>query len=164
MRQDAIEIESRALEAKFDHLSEVVGGKKAVKSMRSAIRAALSVLRTSVRKDARKALPGSLRPVATRGVSLKIYKRQLGGNVNIMHADYYPEIGSRKNGKPKVFKLSWFELGTKAGRRYRGRKAYYHPGTAGKPFFKVAVNRQLDKAQETLATKLDKIIQKEATK
>ena len=123
------------------------------KSLKSAIRRSLNIIRSSVQKGA--ASVTSNPEKRRKGVKLVVYKNASGGQVNIYKGDYM------QSEKGKYFSLRWLEEGTKEGIGKNGRK---HGATPAKPFFNAAVSSSMGKAEETLSDNILQSIEKVASR
>lgn len=146
-----VEVDSAAIERKMEELSMTQPEIK--RSLKSAVRKSLNVIRSSVRKGA--AAVTSNPEKRRKGVKMVVHKDGSGGQVNIYKGDYMTSL----NGK--FFSLRWLELGTKEGIGKNGKK---HGATPAKPFFGQAVSSSVGKAEETLSDNILKSIEKVASK
>ena len=124
------------------------------KSLKSAIRRSLNIIRSSVQKGA--ASVTSNPEKRRKGVKLVVYKNASGGQVNIYKGDYMNSVKGRG-----FFTLRWLEEGTKEGIGRDGRK---HGATPAKPFFNAAVSSSMGKAEEALSDNILQSIEKVASK
>ena len=124
------------------------------KSLKSAVRKSLNILRSAVRKSAASVTTNAEKQ--RKGVGLVVYKNGSGGQVNI----YTPFQLSKSTGRG-IFILRWLEEGTKEGIDRRGRK---HGATPAKPFFNAAVSSSVGKAEQSLSDNIMQSIERVASK
>ena len=124
------------------------------KSLKSAIRKSLNIVRSAVRQGAASVTTNPEK--RRKGVGLKVYKNGSGGQVNI----YTPFQLSNAKGRG-IFILRWLEEGTKEG---IGRNGRLHGATPAKPFFNAAVSSSLGKAEAELSDNILQSIEKIAAK
>ena len=124
------------------------------KSLKSAVRKSLNILRSAVRKGAASVTTNAEKQ--RKGVGLVVYKNGSGGQVNI----YTPFQLSKSTGRG-IFILRWLEEGTKEGIDRRGRK---HGATPAKPFFNAAVSSSVGKAEQSLSDNIMQSIERVASK
>lgn len=151
-RGEMVSVDTEAIEQKLKELELTQPEIK--KSLKSAIRQSLNIVRSAVRNGA--ALVTSNSEKKRKGVGLVVYKNGSGGQVNI----YTPFQLSSSKGRG-IFILRWLEEGTKAGIGRNGRK---HGATPAKPFFNAAVSSSLGKAESSLSDNILKTIEKVASK
>jgi hypothetical protein len=149
---DFVSVDTEAVEQKMKDLE--MTQPEIRKSLRSAIRQSLNIVRSGVRKGA--ATVTSNREKRQKGVGLVVYKNGSGGQVNI----YTPFQLSKSTGRG-IFILRWLEEGTKEGIGRNGRK---HGATPAKPFFNAAVSASVGKAEQTLSDNILQSIEKVASK
>ena len=118
--QDLVTVDSEAIEQKLKDLNMTQPEIK--KSLKSAIRQSLTVVRSGVRKGA--ANVTSNREKRQKGVGLVVYKNGSGGQVNIYKGDYMKSVKGRG-----FFTLRWLEKGT---RDVIGRDGRRHGATQKK--------------------------------
>lgn len=142
---EAIERKLKALDMKQPEIK---------KSLKSAIRKSLTIIRSSVRKGAASVTSNAEK--RRKGVGLVVYKNGSGGQVNI----YTPFQLSNSSGRG-IFILRWLEEGTKEGIGRNGRK---HGATPAKPFFNASVSASMNKAESALSDNILQSIEKVASK
>ena len=149
---ELVSVNTTAIEQKFYELS--VTRPEMRKSIKSAIRQSLTIVRSSVRKGA--ASVTSNPEKRKKGVEMEIYRNGSGGQVNI----YTPFYLSNAKGRG-LFILRWLEEGTKEGIDRNGRR---HGATPAKPFFNQAVSGTIDRAERyisaTILQSIDKVVAK----
>lgn len=151
-KDDFVTVETDQIEQKLKDLD--MSQPEIRKSLRSAIRQSLNIVRSGVRKGA--ANVTSNREKRQKGVGLVVYKNGSGGQVNIYNVFYL------KNGSGRgVFTLRWLEKGT---RDVIGRDGRKHGATAAKPFFESAVSSVINKAETTLSDNILQTIDKVVSK
>lgn len=151
-KDDFVTVETDQIEQKLKDLD--MSQPEIRKSLRSAIRQSLNIVRSGVRKGA--ANVTSNREKRQKGVSLVVYKNGSGGQVNIYNVFYL------KNGSGRgVFTLRWLEKGTSDVIGRDGRK---HGATPAKPFFESAVSSVINKAETTLSDNILQTIDKVVSK
>ena len=138
--KDFVTVESEAIEKKFDDLNLTKPEIK--KSLKSAIRQSLNIVRSGVRRGA--ASVTSNREKQQKGVGLVVYKNGSGGQVNIYKGDYMKSVKGRG-----FFTLRWLEKGT---RDVIGRDGRRHGATPAKPFFENAVSAVIGKLKKNFQT------------
>lgn len=151
-KNELVTIDSEAVERKFQELEMTQPEIK--KSLKSAIRKSLNILRSSVRKGA--AIVTTNAEKRRKGVGLVVYKNGSGGQVNI----YTPFQVTGASGRG-IFILRWLEEGTKEGVGRNGRK---HGATPAKPFFNAAVSSSLGQAEQSLSDNILQTIEKVVAK
>lgn len=124
------------------------------KSLRSAIRQSLNIVRSGVRRGA--ATVTSNREKRQKGVGLVVYKNGSGGQVNIYKGDYMKSVRGRG-----YFSLRWLEKGT---RDVIGRDGRRHGATPAKPFFQASVSSVVGQAESKLSENILQTIEKVASK
>lgn len=149
---DLVTVDSEAIEQKLKDLNMTQPEIK--KSLKSAIRQSLNVVRSGVRKGAAKVT--SNREKRQKGVDLVVYKNGSGGQVNIYKGDYMKSVRGRG-----FFTLRWLEKGT---RDVIGRDGRRHGATPAKPFFENAVSSVIGQAEEKLSDNILQTIEKVASK
>ena len=151
-KDDFVTVETDQIEQKLKYLD--MSQPEIRKSLRSAIRQSLNIVRSGVRKGA--ANVTSNREKRQKGVGLVVYKNGSGGQVNIYNVFYL------KNGSGRgVFTLRWLEKGT---RDVIGRDGRKHGATPAKPFFESAVSSVINKAETTLSDNILQTIDKVVSK
>lgn len=151
-KDDFVTVETDQIEQKLKDLD--MTQPEIRKSLRSAIRQSLNIVRSGVRKGA--ANVTSNREKRQKGVGLVVYKNGSGGQVNIYNVFYL------KNGSGRgVFTLRWLEKGT---RDVIGRDGRKHGATPAKPFFESAVSSVINKAETTLSDSILQTIDKVVSK
>ena len=151
-KDDFVTVETDQIEQKLKDLD--MSQPEIRKSLRSAIRQSLNIVRSGVRKGA--ANVTSNREKRQKGVGLVVYKNGSGGQVNIYNVFYL------KNGSGRgVFTLRWLEKGT---RDVTGRDGRKHGATPAKPFFESAVSSVINKAETTLSDNILQTIDKVVSK
>lgn len=151
-KDDFVTVETDQIEQKLKDLD--MSQPEIRKSLRSAIRQSLNIVRSGVRKGA--AHVTSNREKRQKGVGLVVYKNGSGGQVNIYNVFYL------KNGSGRgVFTLRWLEKGT---RDVIGRDGRKHGATPAKPFFESAVSSVINKAETTLSDNILQTIDKVVSK
>lgn len=151
-KDDFVTVETDQIEQKLKDLD--MTQPEIRKSLRSAIRQSLNIVRSGVRKGA--ANVTSNREKRQKGVGLVVYKNGSGGQVNIYNVFYL------KNGSGRgVFTLRWLEKGT---RDVIGRDGRKHGATPAKPFFESAVSSVINKAETTLSDNILQTIDKVVSK
>ena len=151
-RGELVSVDSAAIERKLEQLD--MKQPEIKKSLKSAVRKSLNIIRSAVRKGAATVTTNPEK--RRKGVGLVVYKNGSGGQVNI----YTPFQLSNSKGRG-IFILRWLEEGTKEGIGRDGRK---HGATAAKPFFNASVSSSLGKAEETLSDNILQSIEKVASK
>ena len=150
--KDFVTVESEAIEKKFDDLNLTKPEIK--KSLKSAIRQSLNIVRSGVRRGA--ASVTSNREKQQKGVGLVVYRNGSGGQVNIYN------VFQLKNGKGRgIFTLRWLEKGT---RNVIGRDGRKHGATPAKPFFESSVSSVIGLAESKLSDNILQAIEKVASK
>ncbi len=147
MARGTVEVDSAAIMAKFDELKMTSAEYR--KSLRSAIRQALNVIRSSVRRGAATVTTNPEK--SRKGVGLVVYRNGAGGQVNA-YVPFYLSNG-------KVFRLLWLDKGTQD---VIGRNGRRHGATPAKPFFWGAVNSSVGRARSVLSDKILSAIDKVA--
>lgn len=150
--RDLVTVDSEAIEQKLKDLNMTQPEIK--KSLKSAIRQSLNVVRSGVRKGA--ANVTSNREKRQKGVGLVVYKNGSGGQVNIYKGDYMKSVKGRG-----YFTLRWLEKGT---RDVIGRDGRRHGATPAKPFFENSVSAVIGQAEEKLSGNILQTIEKVASK
>ena len=151
-RGELVSVDSSAIERKLNELEMTQPEIK--KSLKSAIRKSLNIIRSSVRKGAASVTTNPEK--RSKGVGLVVYKNGSGGQVNI----YTPFQLSNSSGRG-IFILRWLEEGTKEG---IGRNGRLHGATPAKPFFNAAVSASVGRAEETLSDNILQTIERVASK
>ena len=151
-RDELVWVDSEAIERKLEQLD--MKQPEIKKSLKSAVRKSLNIIRSAVRKGAATVTTNPEK--RRKGVKLVVYKNGSGGQVNIYKGDYMNSVKGRG-----FFTLRWLEEGTKEG---IGRNGKWHGATPAKPFFNAAVSSSLGKAEETLSDNILKSIDKVASK
>lgn len=149
---ELVSVDSESIEAKMRAMSMTQPEVK--KSLKSAVRKSLNILRSAVRKGAASVTTNAEKQ--RKGVGLVVYKNGSGGQVNI----YTPFQLSKSTGRG-IFILRWLEEGTKEGIDRRGRK---HGATPAKPFFNAAVSSSVGKAEQSLSDNIMQSIERVASK
>lgn len=149
---ELVSVDSESIEAKMRAMSMTQPEVK--KSLKSAVRKSLNILRSAVRKSAASVTTNAEKQ--RKGVGLVVYKNGSGGQVNI----YTPFQLSKSTGRG-IFILRWLEEGTKEGIDRRGRK---HGATPAKPFFNAAVSSSVGKAEQSLSDNIMQSIERVASK
>ena len=149
---ELVSVDSESIEAKMQAISMTQPEVK--KSLKSAVRKSLNILRSAVRKGAASVTTNAEKQ--RKGVGLVVYKNGSGGQVNI----YTPFQLSKSTGRG-IFILRWLEEGTKEGIDRRGRK---HGATPAKPFFNAAVSSSVGKAEQSLSDNIMQSIERVASK
>lgn len=149
---ELVSVDSESIEAKMQAMSMTQPEIK--KSLKSAVRKSLNILRSAVRKGAASVTTNAEKQ--RKGVGLVVYKNGSGGQVNI----YTPFQLSKSTGRG-IFILRWLEEGTKEGIDRRGRK---HGATPAKPFFNAAVSSSVGKAEQSLSDNIMQSIERVASK
>lgn len=149
---DFVTVDSEAVEQKMKDLE--MTQPEIRKSLRSAIRQSLTIVRSGVRKGA--ATVTSNREKRQKGVGLVVYKNGSGGQVNIYKGDYMKSVRGRG-----YFTLRWLEKGTSD---VIGRDGRRHGATPAKPFFGQAVSSVIGQAEEKLSNNILQTIEKVASK
>ena len=150
--KDRVSVDSEAIEQKLKALEMTQPEIK--KTLKSAIRQSLNIVRSSVRKGA--ATVTSNREKRQKGVGLVVYKNGSGGQVNIYKGDYMKSVKGRG-----FFTLRWLEKGT---RDVIGRDGRRHGATPAKPFFESAVSSAIGPAEAKLSDNILQTIEKVASK
>ena len=150
--RDLVTVDSEAIEQKLKDLD--MSQPEIKKSLKSAIRQSLNVVRSGVRKGA--ANVTSNREKRQKGVGLVVYKNGSGGQVNIYKGDYMKSVKGRG-----FFTLRWLEKGT---RDVTGRDGRRHGATPAKPFFESSVSATIGQAEEKLSNNILQTIDKVASK
>ena len=151
-RGELVSVDSEAIERKLEQLD--MKQPEIKKSLKSAVRKSLNIIRSAVRKGAATVTTNPEK--RRKGVGLVVYKNGSGGQVNI----YTPFQLSNAKGRG-IFILRWLEEGTKEG---IGRNGKWHGATPAKPFFNAAVSASLGKAEEALSDNILQSIDKVASK
>lgn len=149
---DFVTVDTEAVEQKMKDLE--MTQPEIRKSLRSAIRRSLNIVRSGVRKGA--ATVTSNREKRQKGVGLVVYKNGSGGQVNIYKGDYMKSVRGRG-----YFSLRWLEKGT---RDVIGRDGRKHGATPAKPFFQEAVSSVVNQAESKLSENILQTIEKVASK
>lgn len=149
---DFVTVDTEAVEQKMKDLA--MTQPEIRKSLRSAIRQSLNIVRSGVRKGA--ATVTSNREKRQKGVSLVVYKNGSGGQVNIYKGDYMKSVRGRG-----YFSLRWLEKGT---RDVIGRDGRKHGATPAKPFFQASVSSVVNQAESKLSENILQTIEKVASK
>ena len=150
--KDLVSVDSEAIDQKLKALEMTQPEIK--KTLKSAIRQSLNIVRSSVRKGA--ATVTSNREKRQKGVGLVVYKNGSGGQVNIYKGDYMKSVKGRG-----FFTLRWLEKGT---RDVIGRDGRRHGATPAKPFFESAVSSAIGPAEAKLSDNILQTIEKVASK
>lgn len=150
--KDLVTVDSEAIEQKLKDLNMTQPEIK--KSLKSAIRQSLNIVRSGVRKGA--AAVTSNREKRQKGVGLVVYKNGSGGQVNIYKGDYMKSVKGRG-----YFTLRWLEKGT---RDVIGRDGRRHGATPAKPFFENSVSAVIGQAETKLSNNILQTIEKVASK
>ena len=151
-KDELVSVDSGAIEQKLKDLNMTQPEIK--KSLKSAVRKSLNVLRSAVRRGAASVTTNPEK--RRKGVGLVVYRNGSGGQVNI----YTPFQLSKSTGRG-IFILRWLEEGTKEGQGRNGRK---HGATPAKPFFNQAVSSSVGKAEQTLSDNILQSIERVASK
>jgi hypothetical protein len=151
-KDELVSVDTEAIERKLEELD--MKQPEIKKSLKSAVRKSLNILRSAVRKGAASVTTNAEK--RRKGVGLVVYKNGSGGQVNI----YTPFQLSNAKGRG-IFILRWLEEGTKEGIGRNGRK---HGATPAKPFFNAAVSASVGKAEQTLSDNILQSIEKVASK
>lgn len=151
-KDDFVTVETDQIEQKLKDLD--MTQPEIRKSLRSAIRQSLNIVRSGVRRGA--ASVTSNREKRQKGVNLVVYKNGSGGQVNIYDVFYL------KNGSGRgVFSLRWLEMGT---RNVIGRDGRKHGATPAKPFFQSSVSSVIataeNKLSDNILSTIDKVVSK----
>lgn len=149
---DFVTVDTEAVEQKMKDLA--MTQPEIRKSLRSAIRQSLNIVRSGVRKGA--ATVTSNREKRQKGVGLVVYKNGSGGQVNIYKGDYMKSVRGRG-----YFSLRWLEKGT---RDVIGRDGRKHGATPAKPFFHASVSSVVNQAESKLSENILQTIEKVASK
>lgn len=149
---DFVTVDTEAVEQKMKDLE--MTQPEIRKSLRSAIRQSLNIVRSGVRKGA--ATVTSNREKRQKGVGLVVYKNGSGGQVNIYKGDYMKSVRGRG-----YFSLRWLEKGT---RDVIGRDGRRHGATPAKPFFQASVSSVVNQAESKLSENILQTIEKVASK
>ena len=149
---DFVTVETEAVEQKMKDLE--MTQPEIRKSLRSAIRQSLNIVRSGVRRGA--ATVTSNREKRQKGVGLVVYKNGSGGQVNIYKGDYMKSVRGRG-----YFSLRWLEKGT---RDVIGRDGRRHGATPAKPFFQASVSSVVGQAESKLSENILQTIEKVASK
>lgn len=149
---DFVTVDTEAVEQKMNDLA--MTQPEIRKSLRSAIRQSLNIVRSGVRKGA--ATVTSNREKRQKGVGLVVYKNGSGGQVNIYKGDYMKSVRGRG-----YFSLRWLEKGT---RDVIGRDGRKHGATPAKPFFQASVSSVVNQAESKLSENILQTIEKVASK
>lgn len=149
---DFVTVDTEAVEQKMKDLA--MTQPEIRKSLRSAIRQSLNIVRSGVRKGA--ATVTSNREKRQKGVGLVVYKNGSGGQVNIYKGDYMKSVRGRG-----YFSLRWLEKGT---RDVIGRDGRKHGATPAKPFFQASVSSVVNQAESKLSENILQTIEKVASK
>lgn len=150
--KDFVTVDTEAVEQKMKDLE--MTQPEIRKSLRSAIRQSLNIVRSGVRKGA--AAVTSNREKRQKGVGLVVYKNGSGGQVNIYKGDYMKSVRGRG-----YFSLRWLEKGT---RDVIGRDGRKHGATPAKPFFQASVSSVVNQAESKLSENILQTIEKVASK
>ena len=149
---DLVSVDTEAIERKLKDLE--MTQPEIRKSLRSAIRQSLNIIRSSVRKGA--ATVTTNREKQRKGVGLVVYRNGSGGQVNIYN------VFQLSNAKGRgIFTLRWLEKGT---RDVIGRDGRKHGATPAKPFFNNAVSSVIGTAENKLSENILQTIEKVASK
>lgn len=151
-QNDFVTVDTEAVEQKMKDLE--MTQPEIRKSLRSAIRQSLNIVRSGVRKGA--ATVTSNREKRQKGVGLVVYKNASGGQVNIYKGDYMKSVKGRG-----YFTLRWLEKGT---RDVIGRDGRRHGATPAKPFFQASVSSVVNQAESKLSENILQTIEKVASK
>jgi len=151
-KDELVSVDSEAIEQRLAELD--MKQPEIKKSLKSAVRKSLNVIRSAVRKGAASVTTNAEK--RRKGVGLVVYKNGSGGQVNI----YSPFQLSNSSGRG-IFILRWLEEGTKEGIGRNGRK---HGATPAKPFFNAAVSSSIGKAESVLSDNILKSIETVASK
>lgn len=151
-KEDLVSVETEQIEQKLKALDMTQPEIK--KTLKSAIRQSLNIVRSGVRKGA--ASVTSNREKRQKGVGLVVYKNGSGGQVNIYKGDYMKSVRGRG-----YFSLRWLEQGTKD---VIGRDGRRHGATPAKPFFGQAVSSVIGQAESKLSDNILQTIEKVAAK
>ena len=151
-KDELVSVDSEAIEQRLAELD--MKQPEIKKSLKSAVRKSLNVIRSAVRKGAASVTTNAEK--RRKGVGLVVYKNGSGGQVNI----YSPFQLSNSSGGG-IFILRWLEEGTKEGIGRNGRK---HGATPAKPFFNAAVSSSIGKAESVLSDNILKSIETVASK
>lgn len=149
---DFVTVDTEAVEQKMKDLE--MTQPEIRKSLRSAIRQSLNIVRSGVRRGA--ATVTSNREKRQKGVGLVVYKNGSGGQVNIYKGDYMNSVRGRG-----YFSLRWLEKGTKD---VIGRDGRRHGATPAKPFFQASVSSVVGQAESKLSENILQTIEKVASK
>lgn len=149
---DFVTVDTEAVEQKMKDLE--MTQPEIRKSLRSAIRQSLNIVRSGVRRGA--ATVTSNREKRQKGVGLVVYKNGSGGQVNIYKGDYMKSVRGRG-----YFSLRWLEKGTKD---VIGRDGRRHGATPAKPFFQASVSSVVGQAESKLSENILQTIEKVASK
>lgn len=149
---DFVTVDTEAVEQKMKDLE--MTQPEIRKSLRSAIRQSLNIVRSGVRRGA--ATVTSNREKRQKGVGLVVYKNGSGGQVNIYKGDYMKSVRGRG-----YFSLRWLEKGT---RDVIGRDGRRHGATPAKPFFQASVSSVVGQAESKLSENILQTIEKVASK
>lgn len=149
---ELVTVDTAAIEQKMQDLE--MTQPEIRKTLRSAIRQSLNIVRSGARKGA--ATVTSNREKRQKGVKLVVYKNASGGQVNIYAGDYMKSVSGRG-----FFTLRWLEKGTKDVIGRDGRK---HGATPAKPFFENAVSAVIGEAESKLSENILQTIDKVASK
>ena len=149
---DFVTVDTEAVEQKMRDLE--MTQPEIRKSLRSAIRQSLNIVRSGVRKGADTVT--SNREKRQKGVGLVVYKNGSGGQVNIYKGDYMKSVRGRG-----YFSLRWLEKGT---RDVIGRDGRKHGATPAKPFFQASVSSVVNQAESKLSENILQTIEKVASK
>ena len=149
---DFVTVDTEAVEQKMKDLE--MTQPEISKSLRSAIRQSLNIVRSGVRRGA--ATVTSNREKRQKGVGLVVYKNGSGGQVNIYKGDYMNSVRGRG-----YFSLRWLEKGT---RDVIGRDGRKHGATPAKPFFQASVSSVVNQAESKLSENILQTIEKVASK
>lgn len=151
-RGELVSVDSEAIERKLEAMD--MKQPEIKKSLKSAVRKSLNIIRSAVRKGAASVTTNPEK--RRKGVGLVVYKNGSGGQVNI----YTPFQLSISSGRG-IFILRWLEEGTKEGIGRNGRK---HGATPAKPFFNASVSSSMGKAESVLSDNILQSIDKVASK
>lgn len=149
---ELVSVDSESIERKMQALD--MSQPEIKKSLKSAIRKSLNIMRSAVRKGAASVTTNAEK--RRKGVGLVVYKNGSGGQVNIYTPFQLSNVGGRG-----IFILRWLEEGTKEG---IGRNGKLHGATPAKPFFGAAVSSSIGKAENALSANILNSIEKVASK
>ena len=149
---EMVSVDSAGIERKLNALD--LKQPEIKKSLKSAIRKSLNIVRSAVRQGAASVTTNPEK--RRKGVGLTVYKNGSGGQVNIYTAFQLSTAKGRG-----IFILRWLEEGTKEG---IGRNGRLHGATPAKPFFNAAVSASIGKAEAELSDNILQSIEKIAAK